>query len=71
METCIGCGAQAPEHPMVAIVSNDETQEWEAAPTCDACWRDPSHRTNLIKGHFFTRAQRVIALRYAGSTNIG
>jgi hypothetical protein len=31
-------------------------------PICDACWREPAHRTNKLKGHFFDRLDRERAL---------
>jgi hypothetical protein len=56
---------------MVAIVRNLETEKWGAHPVCVVCHRDPAHRKNHIKGHFFERRAAELALSKAGSADIG
>lgn len=55
-EMCSGCGAMAPEHPMVGVARDDDGQ-MAAFPICHACWADPSHRQHTLKMHFFARGQ--------------
>ena len=68
-EGCIGCGAPALRHPMVAVMQ--DAGQWKAFPVCKACWSEPAHRRLPIKGHFFTRAQEKLAVAMAGSAQIG
>jgi hypothetical protein len=75
-KACVGCGVEPNStsggaHPMVAIVRNLESGKWGAHPVCVACHRDPAHRNNHIKGHFFERRAAQRALAMAGSPNIG
>jgi hypothetical protein len=61
-ELCSGCGAVAPHHPVVGV-TRDEDGRMASFPICDACWRDPSHRTVPLKMHFFdpTQAETAVA----------
>ena len=68
-EACIGCGAEALRHPIVAIGISETGAI--ALPVCRTCWENPEHRKVGIKGHFFTRAQERVALAHAGSSQIG
>lgn len=70
-EACIGCGARALQHPMVAVSFEEATDRFRAFPVCKACWTSPSHRAFPIKGHFFPRAQEQLAVARAGSSEIG
>lgn len=68
MEICAGCGAQADQFPMVGIGRQDlaaETGPLVEHPVCDACWRDPAHRTTPLKVHFHTRANASVAVATA------
>lgn len=38
---------------------------------CDACWREPAHRSMPLTGHFFYREQEAEAYARAGSSNLG
>lgn len=67
---CAGCGAEG-IHPMVGVYRDEETGQHAAAPVCEACWRDPAHRTKVLKMHFFPRAQADEAVRKAGSRSLG
>jgi hypothetical protein len=53
------------------VVVSDQGAGYAARPVCRPCWRDPAHRTTLIKGHFFPRAQASVAVRAAGSATVG
>lgn len=68
VETCAGCAAVAPEHPMVAVVRDGD--HFVNVPVCKACHEDPAHRTSPIKGHFFPRQHRTAATIAAGSGDI-
>jgi hypothetical protein len=87
-ETCYGCGAEAPAgttHPMISVVNAKDVEKgtrsianpnqdsaFVAVPVCDACWKDPAHRSaHAIKGHFFERRASKMALMMAGSSDIG
>lgn len=51
----------------------EDGQNYVGAPVCDACWRDPAHRSkNALKCHFFERKGNAaqIGLMLAGSFNI-
>jgi len=71
MEPCTGCGAIAPQHPIVGVARDRETGEMSAFPVCEPCWRDPAHRKAPLKMHFFPRDQERIAVASAGSPNLG
>jgi hypothetical protein len=84
MDACFGCGKRVASdagHPVVAIMSKEdagaeavsEPNEYGfvQVPVCAECHRDPAHRTRLIKGHFFVRAQAAEGLQHAGSGQIG
>lgn len=79
MERCVGCEAKSRRHPIVAVARRGDVQgdrvgeegEFAAHPVCDACWRDPAHRRQPIKAHFFPRGQERGALASAGSDSIG
>lgn len=68
---CLGCGAEHPKHPMVAVVKAPAGRSFIGRPVCEACWQDPAHRTTPIKGHFFPRADAPVAIARAGSSTIG
>lgn len=68
IETCVGCGVEAGQHPIIAVVRDEPA--WASKPVCDRCWRDPAHRATPIKGHFFNRGDAAVALRFAGSANV-
>lgn len=79
-EVCYGCGIVADKHPMVAVgkfedgvALDGEVSErgYGAAPVCDACWKDPGHRTlhSPIKGAFFPRSSAESARQAADPPN--
>ncbi len=74
-ETCIGCGTKALTLPMVAIIAVEiegaEEVTFKSEPVCRACHEDPSSRVTPIKGHFFDRRDAEVALRRAGSSELG
>jgi len=81
MEACFGCGIRTNgEHPMVAVmkydenepakIDNDPAKLWMAVPVCGDCHKDPKHRTRVIKGTYFVRADKQVALRLADIQNI-
>lgn len=53
MEPCSGCGAMAENHPIVGVTRDQETGRMAPFPVCFLCWRDPAHRTHVLKMHFF------------------
>jgi len=67
VELCSGCGAVAPQHPMVGVARDTETGEWAAFPVCLPCWSTPAHRTALLKMHFFERADAPLAVQSAAN----
>lgn len=83
METCAGCEAEAPEHPWIGIMHRDDAKditavitsadnpEFVGVPVCDACHRDPAHRTFPLKCHFHPRATGKLGVIMAGSGTIG
>jgi hypothetical protein len=73
LETCEGCGAEAFAHPWVAVRAIEKNgDQFEAVSVCAACQRDAQHQTKkIVRGHYFDRSQKALALRYAGGTNIG
>ena len=59
-------------HPWVGVGHEDldgpggEPEKFVEYDVCDACHRDPAHRTqNKLKVHFFPRAQRKMAVMAA------
>lgn len=68
MDTCCGCGASltAPSQ-YVAVIKEDDT--FVNKPVCDACHRDPAHRTVTLKAHFFPRHAATAATSAAGSSS--
>lgn len=82
LETCAGCGTQAEEHPIIGVVHKDDeaaplavihsldNPDWKGIPVCDACWRNPAHRKNQLKCHFFLRGAGKIGVAAAGSDTI-
>lgn len=62
--SCVGCGAESSAHPYVGI-GKDGHHEIQALPVCEACWRDPAHRTRQLKMHFFTASVAGRALSAA------
>ena len=53
--------------------SADDGENYVGVAVCDACWRDPAHRTgDPLKVHFFERKGNAakIGLMLAGSANI-
>ena len=71
-ETCVGCGAEGwPIHPMVMVHQGGEPDTWVSAPVCHFCWYDPAHRKAQLKGHFFYRKDRDVAVENAGSSELG
>lgn len=72
LEACSGCGAIAAAHPIVGVTRDKEDSgKWATFPVCDACWRDPAHRTAPLKMHFFARPDAENALANAGKMNLG
>jgi hypothetical protein len=65
LEMCSGCGAVAPQHPLVGVTRDVETGLMTAFPVCHECWATPSHRTRPIKMHFFDRAEADLAVQAA------
>lgn len=70
VEVCAGCGVEAPTHPWVGV-THQPGGVFLALPVCGPCHADPSHRTFSLKMHYFPREQRDLALRRAGSSDIG
>lgn len=78
-ETCGGCGASADQYPYVAVMNkadagslpvvqtSQDNPDWVGVAVCEACWRDPAHRTTPLKCHFFPRASARVAVVLAGS----
>lgn len=64
MEFCIGCGAEAPMLAYTAVMA-DGSGGFKSEPVCYLCWRDPEHRKNPIKGHFFERRHAEAAVAAA------
>lgn len=53
--------------------SAEDGESYVGVVACDACWRDPAHRTlNTLKVHFFERKGNApkIGLMLAGSANV-
>ena len=75
MQTCYGCGAEADQHPWVAVISSPGGELFVAEPICAPCHQDPQHRSKLpggrLKGHFFPAGQAALALSRAGSSHLG
>jgi hypothetical protein len=85
-EVCGGCGASSPFHPVLAVMHKDHAPEgstvidnpdddsdFVGVTVCDACHRDPTHRSkDKLKAHFFERKGNTakIALMLAGSSDI-
>lgn len=81
---CAGCGAAAPEFPWVGIMHRDDAEnddsviietadnpDFVGVAVCDACHRDPAHRTYPLKCHFQPRAVGRVGVLMAGSTDVG
>lgn len=71
-ETCVGCGIAAKAiHPIVGIARAELDNQSADTPyvahaVCDACWRDPEHRTlRQLKMHFHFRANERLAVQIA------
>jgi hypothetical protein len=71
MEACVGCGALATAHPIVAVMKDPDSNTFIGRPCCKRCHEDPTHRTQPIKAHFFPAAQKAAAVAKAGSSSIG
>lgn len=75
---CVGCGAESPLHPIVIVAGLgdlegdvvDQNARFSSHEVCEACWRDPAHRQQKLKGHFFDRSAAGVALAAAGSSTI-
>lgn len=64
-------GTKAVENPVSGQAAPDG-QKYEGVPVCDACHRDPAHRSqNALKCHFFMRDNARLGLVMAGSPNLG
>lgn len=76
MEKCKKCGAEAEEHPIVAIMATEADQnsagslaaagKFTAWAVCEPCWRDPAKPPNL-KAHYHYREQWLNGLAGAES----
>jgi len=84
METCYQCKtSEAKTQPIVCVMQKSQVdpqdlksaiakgigaddKEWLAMPVCANCHQHPK-----LKGHFFMRGQAKIALRNAGSSDLG
>jgi len=84
MEKCYQCKTnEAEQQPIILVVSAEgassedkamavgkaigaDDREWMAMPICTNCHPHPT-----VKGHFFYRPQMKIALRSAGSNDLG
>jgi hypothetical protein len=63
------CGVGSPDLDRGTTPEGEDgpnSSEMVAYPVCDACHKDPGHRTlNKLKVHFFQREQRGIAVAAA------
>lgn len=76
MEACVGCGiVTKDQHPMVGIGrldldANGVDDEIAAHPVCEACWKDPEHRTlRPLKVSFFYLKDKANALGSAKASD--
>lgn len=60
-ELCKGCDATADRHPFIGIEGKGE-HRYTCYPVCTACWKDPAHRTRLLKAAFFRLEDEAAAL---------
>lgn len=66
MEICSGCGTVTEGIlPYAGVGKDQETGSFEEFPICLDCWRDPAHRTAVLKFHFFQRNQAAQAVKDA------
>ena len=68
-EVCCGCGVAAEKQPWTAVMRG-EGGAWMACPCCTACHRDPTHRTLVLKAHFFARDAAAVALASVNSPGL-
>lgn len=71
MDTCCGCGQTlTTPSKMVAVMADPaESGNFVHRPICEACFVNPSNRTQPVKAHFFPRARAESAVRAAGSSD--
>lgn len=63
-EACHGCGIVVRGlHPVVGVMKDEATDRMIDVPVCEACWKDPEHRTkNALKAHFYMKADAATGL---------
>lgn len=54
-DQCVGCGIYAPQHPIAAVMSDDNGQTFYQSGLCQKCFENPSHRQAVVKASFFVR----------------